>query len=307
MFLKSILRRILLMLVIIFGVSIIAFTLVRLTPGDPAKQMLPSTATAEQVQQMRERMGLDQPFYVQYGMYIGNIMKGDLGYSFRYKSSCADLIFPRLAKTAQITVIGVVLALLISIPLGVIAGIRKGSILDTAAMGFALLGQAMSPVWLCLFMILLFSVKLGLLPTQGTGTPAHLVMPSVCVGFAFCSLVTRMLRAGMIDVLQEDYITATRARGIGKFEVYTRYALKNAILPIITVSGAQIGILLSGSMIIEQIFSWPGLGQLTVTAISSRDFQLVQSILLIVALIMVICNFIVDILYTLVDKRIKFN
>jgi len=293
--------------IIILGVTIIAFVLVRLTPGDPARQMLPATATEEQVLAMRQRMGLDKPLFIQYGMYISNILRGDLGYSFKYKMNVSELIFPRLWKTAQITVLGVLLALIVSIPLGMVAGIKRGSMLDTAAMGFALFGQAMSPVWFCLFMILIFSVWLGWLPTEGTGSTAHLVMPSICVGFAFCSLITRMLRSGMINVLGEDYITATRARGISNFQIYTRYALKNALLPIITVSGIQIGILLSGSMVIEQIFSWPGLGQLTVVAISSRDFQLIQSILLIVALIMVVCNLIVDVLYTFVDKRISFN
>jgi len=304
---KRILRRLFLTVFIIFGVTIIAFVLVRLTPGDPARQMLPPTATEEQILTMRQRMGLDKPYIVQYGIYVGNLLKGDLGYSFRYKMKVSELMFPRLWKTAQITILGVILALLVSIPLGMIAGIKRGSAIDTAAMGFALFGQAMSPVWFCLFMILIFSVWLGWLPTEGTGTAAHLVMPSICVGFSFCSLITRMLRSGMINVLSEDYITATRARGISKFQIYTKYALKNALLPIITVSGIQIGVLLSGSMVIEQIFSWPGLGQLTVVAISSRDFQLVQSILLVVALIMVICNLVVDVLYTFVDKRISFN
>jgi ABC-type dipeptide/oligopeptide/nickel transport system permease component len=269
--------------------------------------MLPSTATEEQVQEMRARMGLDKPYIVQYWLYLDNILHGDLGYSFRYKMNVSELIFPRLLKTAQITAVGVILALIISIPLGLIAGIKRGSVIDTAAMGFALYGQAMSPVWLCLFMILLFSVWLKWLPTEGTGTIKHMVMPAIVIAFAFCSLVTRMLRTGMINVLNEDYITATRARGIGKFEIYTKYAFKNAMLPIITVSGIQIGILLAGSIVVEQIFSWPGLGQLTFTAISSRDFQLVQSILLVVALIMVACNLVVDVLYTFVDKRIQFN
>jgi ABC-type dipeptide/oligopeptide/nickel transport system permease component len=307
MLLEKIIHRLVFTLIVIIGVTIIAFLLVRLAPGDPAVQMLPSVATEDQIQEMRERMGLDKPYIVQYGLYINNILHGDFGYSYRFKMNCAELIFTRLAMTAEITVIGIFLAFIVSIPLGVIAGIKEGSAIDTIAMGFALCGQAMSPVWLCLLMILVFSVWLGWLPTQGVGTVKHMIMPSICVGFSFCSLVTRMLRAGMIEVLQEEYITATRARGIGRFPIYMKYALKNAMLPIVTVSGAQIGILLCGSMVIEQIFSWPGLGQLTVTAISSRDFQLVQSILLVVALIMVVCNLVVDVLYTFIDKRISFN
>jgi ABC-type dipeptide/oligopeptide/nickel transport system permease component len=307
MLLKKILRRLAFTLTTLIGVTVIAFFLVRIAPGDPARQMLPATATEEQLQYMRASMGLDRSYIAQYVMYIRNILHGDLGYSYRFQMRCSELIFTRLAMTAEVTFSGVCLAFLISIPLGVIAGIKKGSIIDVIAMIFALCGQAMSPVWLCLLMILIFSVGLGWLPTQGIGTIKHLIMPSLCVGFTFCSLVTRMLRAGMIDVLQEDYIIATRARGISRFSVYMKYALKNAMLPIVTVSGVQVGRLLCGSMVVEQIFSWPGLGQLTITAISSRDFQLVQSILLVVALIMGICNLVVDILYTFIDKRISFN
>ncbi|MBS6762820.1 MAG: ABC transporter permease [Clostridium sp.] len=305
--LKKILRRVALTLIVLFGVTIIAFILVRLSPGDPAVQMLPSTATEEQILNMRERMGLNEPYIVQYFIYLGNLLKGDFGFSFHFNMDCGALILARLINTAKITIIGVVIALVISVPLGMIAGIKRGTAVDTAATAFALCGQAMSPVWLCLLMILIFSVGLKWLPTQGIGTWKHMVMPSLCVGFSFCSLVTRMLRSSMIDVLQEEYITATRARGISKFMVYVKYAFKNAILPIVTISGAQLGLLLAGSMVIEQIFNWPGLGQLTVTAISSRDFQLVQSILVVVAIIMVLCNLLVDILYTFIDKRVSFN
>ncbi|MEN6555251.1 MAG: ABC transporter permease [Anaerolineaceae bacterium] len=307
MLLKAVLRRLFFTIIILVGVTIIAFALVRLAPGDPARLMLESDATEEQVQAMRVKMGLDKPLVEQYLMYMNDILHGDLGYSFHFHVDCSEIILKRLAYTAQITMIGVALALLISFPLGMIAGIKRGSLMDTCAMGFALLGQAMSPVWLCLLMILIFSVWLGWLPTQGTGTWQHLVMPSICVGFTFCSLVTRMLRTDMIDVLKEDYITATRARGIDKFKVNIKYALKNAMLPVVTVSGHQLGKLLAGSIVVEQIFGWPGLGQLTVTAITARDFQLVESILLIVALIMVACNLLVDILYTFLDKRIQFN
>jgi ABC-type dipeptide/oligopeptide/nickel transport system permease component len=307
MLFQRILRRIVLTLIVIIGVTIIAFVLVRLTPGDPAAQMLPVTANREQIAAMHERMGLDRPLIFQYFLYTSNLLRGDLGYSYHFKADCSTLIFTRFSKTAEITFIGIALAFLVSIPLGLIAGIKKKSNVDVIAMGFALCGQAMSPVWLCLLLILIFSVWLGWLPTQGTGTWKHLVMPSICVGFSFCSLVTRMLRSGIIDVLQEDYITAIRARGISAFRIYVKYAFKNAVLPIVTISGAQLGILLTGSMVIEQVFSWPGLGQLTMVAIFSRDFQLVQSILLVIALIMVFCNLLVDILYTFIDKRISFN
>ncbi|MDR1189008.1 MAG: ABC transporter permease [Bifidobacteriaceae bacterium] len=302
-----ILRRAALTVFIAVGVTVIAFFLVRLAPGDPAAQMLPPTAKPEQIAAMRERMGLDEPLAYQFWLYVKGLLHGDLGYSYTFRMDNTQLIFPRLGKTAIITGLGVALALLVALPLGMVAGVRRGSASDFFALGFALLGQAMSPVWLCMLLIMIFSVWLKWLPPEGYGSPAHLVMPSICVGFAFASLVTRMMRAGMIDVLGQEYITAARARGIGRTRIYGRYAFKNALLPIITVSGSQLGILLAGSVVIEQIFSYPGLGQLTVAAISGRDFQLVQSILLVIALLMLATNLLVDVLYTFVDKRVEFN
>lgn len=305
--LKSIIRRFISTIIVLIGVSIIAFVLVRLAPGDPALQMLPATATEEQIEAMHIKMGLDKPIVVQYFTYMAGVLKGDLGYSYHYNMNCSELILNRLPQTARLTLYALIIVLVISIPLGLVAGVKKGSAIDTFSMFFALLGQSLSPVWLGLLMILIFAVYLGWLPSQGYESLKHIIMPSICLAFGFCSLVTRMLRSGMIDVLQEDYITATRARGISKMQVYVKYAFKNALLPIITVLGSQIGTMMAGSMVVEQIFGWPGLGQLTVDAINYRDFQLVQSILLVSAFIFVLCNLICDILYTFVDKRIKFN
>lgn len=305
--LKNIIRRIISTIVVLLGVSIIAFALVRLAPGDPALQMLPATATQEQIDNMHKKMGLDQPLLTQYLTYMKNAVKGDLGYSYHYQMNCSELIMKRLPETAKLTFLALLIVLIISIPLGLVAGVKKGSAIDTFSMFFALLGQSLSPVWLGLLMVLIFGVYLGWLPTQGYGSFKYFIMPSICLAFGMCSLVTRMLRSGMIDVLQEDYITATRARGISRMQVYVKYAFKNALLPIITVLGSQIGTMMAGSMVVEQIFGWPGLGQLTVDAINYRDFSLVQSILLISAVIFVLCNLICDILYTFVDKRIKFN
>lgn len=305
--LKNLFRRLISTIVVLIGVSILAFVLVRLAPGDPALQMLPATATEEQIENMHIRMGLDKPLVVQYFTYMGNVLKGDLGYSYHYQMNCSDLILRRLPETAKLTFYALIIVLVISIPLGLVAGVKKGSAIDTFSMFFALLGQSLSPVWLGLLMVLIFGVYLGWLPTQGYESFKHVIMPSVCLAFGMCSLVTRMLRSGMIDVLQEDYITATRARGISRIQVYIKYAFKNALLPIITVLGSQIGTMMAGSMVVEQIFGWPGLGQLTVDAINYRDFALVQSILLISATIFVACNLICDILYTMVDSRIKFN
>ncbi|WP_402468416.1 ABC transporter permease [Isoptericola aurantiacus] len=302
-----IVRRVLLSAGILLGVTVIAFVLVRLAPGNPAAAILPTTATPAEVAAQEQRMGLDQPILLQYFIYLGQLLHGDLGYSYMLNASNASIILPRLANTAVITGIGVGLALVVAIPLGVLAGMRPGSLRDSTAVGFSLLGQAMSPVWLCLLMILVFSVWLKWLPPVTTSSATSLIMPSVCVGFTFCSLVTRMLRAGTIEVLGQDYITAARARGIGRPRIYAMYALKNGLLPVLTISGAQIGILLGGSVVVEEIFQYPGVGELTVQAISTRDLQLVQSIVVVAAVVMLLCNLVVDILNTVVDKRVKFN
>lgn len=304
---KKLLKRVISTIIVLIGVSIMSFFLVRLGGGDPARLCLPDTASEAEVEAQRERMGLDEPYVVQYITYMKGILKGDLGYSYNYKKTVAELIAGRLPYTAKLTVVAMVFSLLISIPLGVVAGVKKGSGIDIFAIFWALLGQSLSPVWLGLLLILVFGVMLRWLPTQGSGGIKYMIMPALCLAFQFSSLATRLMRSGMVDVLQEDYITATRARGISRMKVNTVYAFKNALLPVITVIGAQVGSMLCGSMVIESIFGWPGLGQLTITAIKARDFQLVQSSLLVSAFIFVACNLAVDILYTFIDKRVSFN
>lgn len=304
---KIIIRRLCYTILVLLGVSIITFILVRLAPGNPARLMLPDGASEAQVAEMEIAMGLDKPLYYQYFHYLSDIIQGDLGTSIFYKKPCAELIFGRLPATAQLTGAALLFSLVVALPLGLVAGIKKGSTVDFISMFFALLGQSMSQVWLGLLLILIFGVTLGWLPTQGMGGISYLILPAITAGMQLSALVTRMLRSGMIDVLQEDYITAARARGISKMKIYTKYALKNAILPVVTVVGSQIGVMLAGSIVTEQIFGWPGLGSLTVQAIGLRDFPLVQSILLVIAFIFVMVNLLVDILYTFIDPRIKIN
>jgi peptide/nickel transport system permease protein len=305
--LGHILKRIIYTIIVLVGVSIIAFILVRLAPGDPARMALGNWATDEEVAHMQVKMGLDKPLYVQYLTYMNGVVQGDLGRSWYFKKSCVELIAKRLPATAELTGYGFLLILIIAIPLGVIAGIKKGSVVDLFSMFLALIGQSMSPVWLCILMILVFGVGLRWFPTQGTGGIKYAVMPAICLAFGFIALVTRMLRSGMVDVLREDYITATRARGIERYKIYTKYALKNALLPTVTALGTNIAAMMAGSMVIESIFGWPGLGQLTVVAINNRDVQLVQAILLFSSFIFVACYLLVDILYSVIDKRIAFN
>lgn len=304
---RRLLRRLVSLIFTLIGVSIVVFILVRLAPGNPAELMLPDDATEEMILAQEQKMGLDKPLVVQYLNYMGGILKGDFGYSYKFGMSVKDLIAARFPQTAKLAGLTLSWMLVFSMALGVIAGINKGKGIDVFSMIFAMLGQSIAPVWLSLMMILLFAVKLNLLPTGGFGSFKYMIMPSLCQGLQSAAIVSRMTRTGMVDVLQEDYITAMRARGVSKSKVYTIYALKNAVLPTVTTVGNQMGHLLAGSAIIESIFSWPGMGQLLIQAIGYRDLQLVQSLLLVSALIIGLCNLLVDFVYTLVDPRISFN
>lgn len=304
---KKLLNRLVQTIIVLIGVSVIAFGLVRLGGGNPAALCLPDTATEEQIRAQEIKMGLDKPIVIQYFTYIKGVLQGDLGYSYRFNKEVSRLIAFRLPHTALLAGFSLLLALLWSIPLGMIAGINRGTPADSFAMVFAIIGQSMSTVWLSLMLILVFGVKLKWLPTQGADSFKNIIMPAICQGFSFSANVTRMLRSGMIDVLQEDHITATRARGIRKLKIYVKYAFKNALVPVITIIGSQFGFLMAGSILIESVFGWPGIGELIMTGISSRDYQLVQSCLLVSAFIFVICNLLSDLAYTAVDKRIEFN
>lgn len=292
---------------VLFGVSILTFGLLKLTPGSPARLMLSDDATEEQIREKEIEMGLDKPLTVQYFSYITGVVRGDLGNSLFYKMPNSTLIFQRLPATAYLTLVAMGIALLISIPMGIIAGVKRGSVIDLFAMIFALLGQSISGVVLGLIFILFFAVKLGWLPAMGYGGFAFVIMPATSLAMQMAALITRMLRSGMVDVLQEDYITATFAKGISKREITMKYALRNAILPVITVVGLQVGTFLGGAVVTEQIFGWPGIGTLTVQAIGLRDFPLVQSVLLVISACFVLVNLLVDIIYTIVDPRMDFN
>ena len=305
--LKFILKRLAYTVFVLLGVSILTFLLLKLTPGSPAVLMLGDDATKEQIAAKEMEMGLDQPIVTQYLRYIGNVLKGDLGTSFFYKMPNSKLIFQRLPATGYLTLAALLLALLVSIPLGIIAGVKRGSFADMLAMVFALLGQSVSSVVLGLLFIIFFAVRLRWLPVMGYGGLAFVIMPAASLAMQMAALITRMLRSGLADVLQEDYITATHAKGIDSSTIIFKYALRNAILPVITVVGLQVGTFLGGAVVTEQIFGWPGIGTLTVQAIGLRDFSLVQSILLVISACFVLVNLLVDIIYTLVDPRMDFN
>ena len=303
MILRYIGKRVLQTLIVLFFVSIFAFLLIRMASGSPARMMLPDDATEEQVAAMEEKLGLDKPLYQQYFIYISGVLQGDLGTSTIYKQPVADIIANRLPVTAQLTFWTILVCLLVSIPLGIIAGSKQGTVTDFMAMFFAIFGQSMSPVWLGILLIYIFSSQLGWLPAMGYGGIKFVIT----LGYPVAAEITRIGRSGMIDVLKEDYITATYAKGMSRREVLWKYAFKNALIPIITLVGVQIGVFLAGTVVVETIFSWSGLGQLVNQAVSTRDYQLVQSSLLIIAAMFAIINLLVDIINSIVDPRITLE
>jgi len=288
-------------------VSLFAFFIIRIAPGSPARMILPDGATDEQVAAMEAKLGLDRPLYEQYLKYMGGVLRGDLGTSSAYSTPCRDLIFSRLPATIRLAVTTYIIALLIALPLGILAGSHQGSVMDLLAMFFALIGQSMAPLWLGVLLMYIFAVKLGVLPPMGYGGLAYIIMPAFALGYPNASQLTRLCRSSMIDTLHEDYITATYAKGMSARKVNTKYAFKNTLIPIITMVGMDFGALLTGAVIIETVFAWPGIGQLSFQAIGNRDYQLVQSILLVSATLIALVNLIVDIINSFVDPRISLE
>ena len=303
--LSFIVKRLAYCFLVVIGVSLISFFILHMAPGDPARLMLPDGSSDADVHAMQVELGLDKPLAVQYLSYMGRALQGDFGRSIFYKQPNIKIIFEALPATIILTFSAMLVALLVSIPLGIISGVRRGSMIDVGSMFFALLGQSMSPVWLGIMMIYILSVSLRLLPPFGSDSPVNLIMPAITLGTPLAALITRMTRAGMINVLNEDYITATLAKGIPWNKVVNKYALKNVLIPIVTIVGLQVGTFLGGAIVTEQIFSWPGVGRLIVSSIFRRDFPLVQTAMLVVSSMFVFVNLIVDIIYVFVDPRMN--
>lgn len=305
--LKFLGRRLLYCLIVVIGVSIVVFAIIHLSPGDPVYLLVSETASEEEIEAMRAKMGFDRPLIEQYAVFMGNLLKGDLGESLFYKQPCAVLVFQHLKATALLTFSGILLALVVGIPLGVLAGLKRGSVIDVIAMFFANLGQSMSPVWLGIFLIYTFSVRLKLLPSFGYGTPANLVLPMFTLGLPIAALIARLTRAGTVETMSEDYILALRAKGIPARMINFKYALKNILIPIVNVVGLRFGAFLGGAVVNETVFAWPGIGRLSVNAIMSRDYPLVQATILVVGMFFVLINMLVDMLCTIINPRLDFK
>ncbi len=298
-------RRLALSLFVLLGVSVVVFGLVHLAPGDPARLMLYDTAPEEEVQAMRKTLGLDQPLYLQYWLFLSNALRGDLGRSLYYKQSTLRIILEHLPATVELTFAALIISLAVAVPMGILSAVRRDTVWDYAGMLLATIGQATPVFWLGLMFILLFSVQWTLLPSSGRGGIDNLIMPSVTLGAPLMALVTRLVRSGMLDILGEDYIRTARAKGLTEQLVVYRHALRNMLIPLVTVVGLQLGALLGGAVITETIFAWPGVGRLVVTAITARDYPLVQAATLLVSVYFVAINLLLDVLYVYIDPRIR--
>jgi peptide/nickel transport system permease protein len=293
-------------LVVVLGVSMVVFGIMHLT-GDPAVLMLPLDATVEEVEAFRAQMGLNDPLVVQYGRFITRALRGDFGQSIRHRQPAMSLILERMPATAQLAGMALLITLVISMPLGVLAAARKDSACDRLASLLAILGQSVPVFWLGLMLQMTLGAGLGWFPIFGRGTLLHLVMPAVALGLYSTAAMMRMLRSKMLEVLGQDFIRTAHAKGLSETAVLIRHALKNALLPVVTVFGLQMGALLGGAVITETIFAWPGVGRLMVQAISNRDMPLVQAGVLLLAAIIVGINLVTDIIYAYLDPRIHYN
>ncbi|MCC3356777.1 ABC transporter permease [Bacillus sp. REN16] len=304
--LSYILRRCLYAIFVLFGVATVVFFITRMT-GDPVAIMLPPDATVEQMEELRVELGMDKPLLTQYGIFLWDLLHFDLGESLRYNDSTITLILERLPATLQLAATSLIIALLVSIPAGIISSLKQGSLFDRLIMSFVLIGQSFPVFWVGILLILFFSVSLGLLPTGGIGGWEHLILPAFALGLHMMALITRLLRSSLIEVLSSDYIRTARAKGLLSFKVIAKHALRNSLLPVVTIVGLQIGALLGGSVVTEMVFAWPGVGQMIIQAINFRDFPLVQTAIILLAGIFVIINLIVDLLYVVIDPRIQYK
>ena len=293
--------------IVLICVSIFTFFLIRLAPGNPALMMVPDGSPDSVVEAMENKLGLHDPLYVQYFRYINGVLHGDLGTSTRYQRPVLEIVMQRFPYTAKLALMTIAFGLMLAIPLGIYAGSHRGKPSDFFAMFFALLGQSTSPVWLAVFNVFLFAVWLKILPASGITSWVHYILPVLTLGYPMAAESTRVGRSGMIEALNEDYITATYAKGMSAFTVNWKYAFKNAVIPIITLVGMSLGSYLAGTVIVETVFGVSGLGQLITMAVGNRDYPLVQSMILISAMIITVLNLLVDIINSFIDPRIKLE
>ena len=308
------LRRVLAVIPVMLVVAVIVFLMLRLTPGDPASILAGDAATSQDIAEIREKLGLERPIVMQFGIWVGNMLVGDFGESFYYKRPVASMIADRVGPTVALSTLTIILACAIAIPLGTWAAARQGSWVDRLVMGFSVVGFSVPVFVIGYVLIYVFAVQLDWVPVQGYqplaegvgGFLLHLIMPSVALAVIFVALIARMTRTSVLEVLNEDYIRTARSKGLPQAKVLTRHALRNAAVPIVTVIGIAIAVLIGGVVVTESVFVIPGLGTLTLDAIQGRDYPTVQALIMLFSVVYVLINLLIDVLYTFLDPRIRY-
>ncbi len=302
-----IIRRLLLAIPVLIGVVTLVFLSLRLMPGDPALIMAGEAAPQEVVDRIRDQLGLDQPLIVQYGIYMGNLLRGDLGESVRTRRPVSREIGIRFPATMELAAASMAIAVVFGLLAGLISATRQYSLIDYGTMVGALMGISIPVFWFGLMAMWVFSVQLGWFPVGGRGTLRHLVLPAITLGAMSTGMIARMTRSSMLEVLRQDYVRTARAKGLGERVVHMKHALRNALIPVITLAGLQFGTLLGGSVLTETVFTWPGVGRLMVNSIMNRDYPVVQGAVLLIAVVFTAVNLLVDITYSMVDPRIRYD
>jgi ABC-type dipeptide/oligopeptide/nickel transport system permease component len=304
---RFIARRLLLTVPVLAGVATLVFSLIHLVPGDPVQAMLGESASREDVADLRRRLGLDRPLYVQYAAFLRGALTGDLGRSLRTGQSVTGAIAERMPATIELAAAAMLFAVVVAVPLGIVAAVRAGGAVDHGATTLSLVGISLPGFWLGPILAIVFAVTLGWLPVSGRGTPAHLVLPAITLGAPLAAVLARMTRASVLEELREVYVLAARARGVSRTRAVLHHAFRNSLVPIVTVLGLQFGAVLTGAVITETIFAWPGVGRLLVQSISFRDYPLVQGCILLIAATYVAMNLLTDVVYGLLDPRIRYE
>jgi ABC-type dipeptide/oligopeptide/nickel transport system permease component len=304
---RFLIRRLLLTIPVLVGVATLVFLLIHLVPGDPAQMMLGESAPPADVADLRARLGMDRPLYVQYGAFLKGVATGDLGTSFRTNRPVAGLIAERIPATFELAMAAMLVAIGVAVPLGIVAAVGAGSAVDHVATTFALAGISIPNFWLGPLLAIIFSIELGWFPVSGRGGLASLVLPAITLGAPLAAILARTTRASVIEELGEQYVLAARARGLSRTRAVLEHAFRNSLIPIVTVVGLQFGSVLTGAVITETIFAWPGIGRLLIQSINARDYPAVQGCILLIAVTYVAMNVLVDVVYGWLDPRIRYE
>lgn len=303
--LKFILKRLALFIPVVLGATLIVFVILSYAQGDPAREALGIEATEEQVEALREEWGLNDPVIVQYGRYIVNLVQGDMGESYKTGTSVGKEIGDRLWATVSLTLVAMALSIIIAIPLGVAAALKRNTFIDHFCMIISMVGVSMPQFWLGLLLMLWLGLKAGILPVSGAGSFAHYILPAVTIALKPMASIARTTRSSMLDELSQDYLQTARSKGLKERTVIVGHALKNSLIPTVTMVGLQLGIVFAGSVVVEQVFSWPGIGRFMLTSINARDIPSVMGCVIVMVVIVSLINLIVDIIYGFIDPRLK--